>query len=134
MNKLNINTLFIGILVYLYLINKILSNHYDFVLICLMFLFIGYFYIKNNIFNLAIILILFDIIKNYYYKEKFENILKDNEKTEKEIDNLIEDKNNNMDEDQDKYNENIIEYDEDDKKEFKDKDKKNELMNNIAES
>ena len=100
-----INAMFLPFLVYLYLLHKIFNNYYEFVFLCFSFLLFGYFFIKNNIFTLLFIIIIFDIIKTYFYRENNEN----------KIDNMIEDEK----EDSDKDDYNVIEFEDDDKKKWK---------------
>jgi len=117
-NNKDLYTLIIGILSYLYLIS-IIDNKITFVIMYLLILVFGFFFIKNNIFLYAPIFILIDIIKSYLYIEGNEN--------KNPLDAMVEEEQENDD-----GNYDIIDFEEDDKKAMEDEDNQESLIDALT--
>ena len=105
-------TLIIGLLSYLYLLINI-DKKTNFVFLYLLLLIFGYYFIKNNIFLYAPIIILLEIFKTKYYIEG------------NNLDKMVEEEEEN----DNSSNYDLIEIDEDDKKDMEDEKEQDKLIN-----
>ena len=117
-------TLIIGILSYLYLFNNI-DKKLDFVLLYLLLLLFGYFFIKNDIFLYAPILIILDFLKTKYIIEGNENI----ENNPIDIDAMVTDEQDN----QDPIDPDVAIKDDGVKEELKEGDNQEQIINSLTE-
>lgn len=104
-------TLIIGLLSYLYLLINI-DKKINFVFLYLLLLVFGFYFIHNNIFLYAPIIILIEIFKTKYYIEG------------NNLDKMLEEEEEN----DDASNYDLIEFDKDDKKDMEDEKEQNKMV------
>ena len=106
-------TLVIGLLSYLYLLININKKIY-FVFLYLLFLLFGFYFINNDIFLYAPIIIIVEIFKTQYFIEGNSNNKPDT------MNSMLEEKKENDKENGNKNNYDVIEFEDDDKKNLED--------------
>ena len=106
-------TLVIGLLGYLYLLININKKIY-FVFLYLLFLLFGFYFINNDIFLYAPIIIIVEIFKTQYFIEGNSNNKPDT------MNSMLEEKKENDKENGNKNNYDVIEFEDDDKKNLED--------------
>tara|TARA_B100000902_G_C27285753_1_gene904334 strand:- start:398 stop:778 length:381 start_codon:yes stop_codon:yes gene_type:complete len=108
--------LIVGILSYIYLINNI-ETKFNFVLLYLLLLLFGFYFIKDNIFLYAPILILLEYLQTNNLIETISN-----------KNNYVEEATNDAKKKDDKSNYEAVEFDKDTKKDFKNEDEQDKLI------
>lgn len=117
-------TLVIGLLSYLYLLININKKIY-FVFLYLLFLLFGFYFINNDIFLYAPIIIIVEIFKTQYFIEGNSNNKPDT------MNSMLEEKKENDKENGNKNNYDVIDFEDDDKKNLEDSHVEDELTDTI---
>lgn len=117
-------TLVIGLLSYLYLLINIDKKIY-FIFLYLLFLLFGFYFINNDIFLYAPIIIIVEIFKTKYLIEGNKNNKPDT------MNSMLEEKKENDKENDNKNNYDVIDFEDDEKKDLEDSDVEDELTDSI---